>query len=148
MNHHLTWERKITIAYCRSIALFVGMVICIGCSGPSRFRSTLDTAEGSKAIGSFQQSGGASYYAREFHGRRTASGERYNMHKLTAAHRTLPFTTRVRVTNLRNNQSVVVRINDRGPFKKGRIIDVSYEAAKRIGLLGSGTGTVKIEVVK
>lgn len=70
------------------------------------------------------------------------------MHALTAAHRTLPFGTRVRVTNLKNSKSVVVRINDRGPFVKGRIIDLSYEAARRIGLLAMGVAKVSLEILR
>jgi rare lipoprotein A len=92
--------------------------------------------------------GMASYYARKFHGRKTASGERFDMHKLTAAHRTLPFGTRVRVTNLRNGRSATVRINDRGPYTRGRIIDLSYAAAKEIGLIEAGTAKVKVEVLQ
>ena len=81
-------------------------------------------------------SGMASWYGPGFHGRRTASGERFNTHAFTAAHRTLPFGTRVRVVNRRNGRSVVVRINDRGPFVRGRIIDLSKSAARTIGLNG------------
>jgi rare lipoprotein A len=80
-------------------------------------------------------SGLASYYGKEFHGKKTASGEPFDMEALTAAHRTLPFNTTVKVTNTRNGKSVRVRINDRGPFIAGRIIDLSYAAAKTIGLL-------------
>lgn len=90
--------------------------------------------------------GQASYYGKEFHGKPTASGEIYNMHALTAAHRTLPFGTLVRVTNLKNGKSVVVRINDRGPFVKGRIIDLSREAARRIRL--QGTGRVRLTILR
>ena len=89
----------------------------------------------------------ASYYGREAHGEPTASGEKFNMNALTAAHKTLPFDTKVRVTNLANNKSVVVRINDRGPFVAGRIIDLSYAAAKRIGMLAAGVTEVEIVVV-
>jgi rare lipoprotein A len=89
----------------------------------------------------------ASYYASDFHGRRTASGERFDMQALTAAHRTLPFGTLVRVTNLRNGRKVVVRINDRGPFRKGRLIDVSLAAAERLGLVSRGLGRVTIAVL-
>ncbi|MBU1355449.1 MAG: septal ring lytic transglycosylase RlpA family protein [Candidatus Edwardsbacteria bacterium] len=88
----------------------------------------------------------ASYYGKEFHGRKTANGETFDMNAMTAAHRTLPFGTMVRVTNLANDQSVTVRINDRGPFIKGRIIDLSYGAAKSIDLLS--IGQVKLEVLK
>ncbi|TCK06709.1 rare lipoprotein A [Phorcysia thermohydrogeniphila] len=86
----------------------------------------------------------ASWYGPGFHGKRTASGEFYNMYKLTAAHKTLPLGTYVRVINLENGKSVVVKINDRGPFVPGRIIDLSYAAAKRIGMLSKGTARVKI----
>ena len=89
-------------------------------------------------------SGIASYYGKEFHGRKTASGEPFNMNALTAAHRTLPFNTTVKVTNAKNGKNVTVRINDRGPFIAGRIIDLSYAAAKAIGLLSVGQVTVTI----
>ncbi|MEI6691686.1 MAG: septal ring lytic transglycosylase RlpA family protein [Chlorobium sp.] len=89
--------------------------------------------------------GKASYYADQFHGRRTANGETFNMHKLTAAHPSLPFGTWVKVTNLNNGKDVVVRINDRGPFVKGRVIDLSIDAAKEIGIMRSGTVRVKLE---
>ncbi|NMW22407.1 MAG: septal ring lytic transglycosylase RlpA family protein [Chlorobiaceae bacterium] len=89
--------------------------------------------------------GKASYYAKEFHGKKTASGESFNLSHLTAAHRTLPFGTSVRVINLENGKNVVVRINDRGPHMRGRIIDVSPAAAKEIGLFGNGTANVRIE---
>lgn len=89
--------------------------------------------------------GVASYYGMEFHGRRTASGEKFDMNAMTAAHRTLPFGTVVRVTNLANGKSVRVRINDRGPFVSGRDIDLSYAAAKAIDLLA--VGPVKIEIL-
>jgi len=95
-----------------------------------------------------QLQGVASYYADEFNGRTTANGETYNMHALTAAHRTLPFNTVVRVTHLENRRSVVVRINDRGPFKDDRVIDLSLEAAKQIGLISEGTGPVALEVLE
>jgi rare lipoprotein A len=91
--------------------------------------------------------GTASWYGPGFHGRRSASGEMFNQNDLTAAHRTLPFGTRVRVTNLRTGQQVVVRINDRGPFSHGRIIDLSAAAAGQIGLRASGVGRVQLEVL-
>jgi rare lipoprotein A len=89
----------------------------------------------------------ASWYGPRFHGKRTASGEVYNQYELTAAHRTLPFGTRVRVTNTINNKSTVVRINDRGPYIPGRGLDISYGAAKEIGLLEAGIARVKIEIL-
>lgn len=86
----------------------------------------------------------ASWYGERHHGRRTASGETFDMHALTAAHRTLPFGTRVRVRNPATGDSVVVRINDRGPFKQGRVIDLSRAAAERIGLIRAGVAPVEI----
>lgn len=92
--------------------------------------------------------GVASYYGRKFHGRRTASGERFNMNAMTAAHKTLPFGAKVRVTNPRNGRSVVVRINDRGPFIRGRTIDLSRKAAEDLGIISRGHGRVELEVLQ
>ena len=92
-------------------------------------------------------SGVASWYGRDFHGKKTSNGEYYNMYDLTAAHKTLPMNTMVKVTNLRNNRSVIVRINDRGPFVNSRIIDLSYAAAKRLDMIAKGTAPVRLEVV-
>ena len=91
--------------------------------------------------------GVASYYGSRFHGRRTANGERFDMNAMTAAHKRLPFGSRVRVTNPRNGKSVVVRINDRGPFTRGRTIDLSKAAAQRIGIVSRGHGQVELELV-
>ncbi len=96
-------------------------------------------------VGDFEQQGRASWYGRGFHGRKTASGERYDMHAMTAAHRTLPLASWVRVTNQSNNKSVVVKINDRGPYVGNRVIDLSYAAAAALGMRGAGIGKVKIE---
>jgi rare lipoprotein A len=93
------------------------------------------------------QRGEASWYGAKFNGRRTASGERFNMRLLTAAHPTLPFGTLVRVTNVENGRQVVVRINDRGPFKRRRVIDVSYAAARELELLGTGTARVELALM-
>ncbi len=93
------------------------------------------------------ETGYASWYGGKFHGRTTASGETFDTHKLTAAHKTLPFDTMVEVTNLDNGKKVRVRINDRGPFVEGRIIDLSMAAAKEIGMLGEGVAPVRIEIV-
>lgn len=95
----------------------------------------------------FRQRGVASWYGRKFHGKRTASGEPYDMFQLTAAHPELPIPSYVRVTNLNNGKSVLVRINDRGPFHKGRIIDLSYAAAYRLGYQNLGSAPVEVEVV-
>jgi rare lipoprotein A len=93
------------------------------------------------------QTGEASWYGRQHHGKRTASGEVYDMNKLTAAHRTLPLGTRVRVTNVDNGRSVDVRINDRGPFVDGRVLDLSRAAAERLGALGEGVIRVSLTVL-
>jgi len=98
--------------------------------------------------GAYTQTGLASWYGPTFHGKTTSSGEPYNMLGLTAAHRTLPFGTFVRVTNLVNDRSLVVRINDRGPFVKGRIIDLSYTAAKILDLTASGVVKVRLRVLE
>ncbi|UCE42804.1 MAG: septal ring lytic transglycosylase RlpA family protein [Candidatus Aminicenantes bacterium] len=93
------------------------------------------------------QTGVASWYGPNFHGKTTSNKEVYDMHDLTAAHKSLPFGTYVVVTNLNNGKSVTVRINDRGPFVKGRIIDLSYAAAKAVDMIGSGTAPVKLEIL-
>jgi len=92
--------------------------------------------------------GVASYYANDFHGKLTSNGETFDMNSLTAAHRTFPFGTKIRVTNLENGQAVVVRVNDRGPFKEGRIIDLSLGAAREINLIKTGTARVRLEVLE
>jgi len=102
----------------------------------------------SSALERSVQVGFASYYGSRFHGARTASGERYDETALTAAHRTLPFGTRVQVTNLSNGRSVVVTITDRGPFARGRVIDVSRRAARKLDFLRDGTARVRLEVVE
>jgi len=97
--------------------------------------------------GGYREEGIASWYGEPFHGRRTSSGAVYDMHELTAAHKTLPLPSFVRVTNLDNRRSVVVKVNDRGPFAKGRIIDLSYAAAQELGIIKSGTGRVEVEAL-
>ncbi len=92
--------------------------------------------------------GEASYYGRELAGNRTASGERFNPGDLTAAHRSLPMGTRLRVTNIANGMSVIVRVNDRGPFVRSRIIDVSLEAARQIRMVGTGKAQVRLEILR
>ena len=122
------------------IACIFTWIFFIGCA-PS-----LTMSSGSGSFG--PREGMASYYGREFNHRKTASGERFDMNKLTAAHRELPFGTMVKVTNLSNGKSVVVRINDRGPFKRDRIIDLSFAAGKAIGMMSAGSVRVRIEIVK
>jgi len=95
----------------------------------------------------YNATGGASYYGARNQGKRTASGERFDQNSLTAAHRQLPFGTRVLVTNLANDRKVVVRINDRGPHTRSRLIDVSRAAADRLGMLRSGTAKVRVQAM-
>ena len=92
--------------------------------------------------------GKCSYYGKKFHGRKTANGEVFDMYKLTAAHRSLPFGTIVKVENIKNGKSVAVRINDRGPFKADRIIDLSYAAAKELGMINDGIAEVNLFIIK
>ena len=95
----------------------------------------------------YRERGIASWYGKKFHGKRTSSGEPYDMYVMTAAHKTLPLPSYARVRNLQNGRSVVVRVNDRGPFLHNRLIDLSYAAAARLGILGTGTGVVEVEAV-
>jgi len=95
----------------------------------------------------FTQRGIASWYGKKFHGRRTSSGDRYDMYAMTAAHKTLPLPTYVEVENLRNGKRVIVRVNDRGPFYENRIIDLSYTAAQKLNIIGRGTGLVEIRTI-
>ncbi|MDF9393696.1 MULTISPECIES: septal ring lytic transglycosylase RlpA family protein [Methylococcus] len=90
----------------------------------------------------------ASYYSDRFHGRRTASGERYNRDALTAVHNSFPFGTLLRVTNLRNQRSVLVRVNDRSSHRHGRLLDLSKRAARELGFIGAGLALVKLEVIE
>ncbi len=93
----------------------------------------------------YDEVGVASWYGKKFHGKKTANGETYNMYAMTAAHKTLPMPSLVRVTNLENGKSIQVRVNDRGPFVKGRLIDLSYAAAKALGYVGKGTARVRVQ---
>ena len=95
----------------------------------------------------FRQSGLASWYGKRYHGQKTSSGETYDMYAMTAAHPTLPIPSYVRVTNVANRKSVVVRINDRGPFKSERVIDLSYVAAYKLGFIQSGQARVEVEAI-
>ena len=95
-------------------------------------------------VGTYKERGIASWYGKKFNGQRTSSGEIYDMYTMTAAHKTLPIPSYARVTNLENGRSVVVRVNDRGPFMHGRIIDVSYAAAYKLGMLGAGSARVEV----
>ncbi|WP_180162938.1 MULTISPECIES: septal ring lytic transglycosylase RlpA family protein [unclassified Acinetobacter] len=101
----------------------------------------------SNTVRKFTQTGTASWYGRQFHGRKTASGETFDMNALTAAHRSLPLNCFIRVTNRNNGKSVVVKVNDRGPFHGNRVLDLSYGAAKQLGITSAGTANVSIERV-
>jgi rare lipoprotein A (peptidoglycan hydrolase) len=128
-------------ALARWAVLVIFLVLAAGCS-------TKAPSTRSQDVKRFKETGVASWYGKPFHGRTTASGERYNMNKMTAAHKTLPFGVTVKVTNLDNGRSVKVRITDRGPFVKGRIIDLSRAAAKKLDMVGPGTARVRIAVVQ
>jgi rare lipoprotein A len=136
-----------------AMGLVAGSLLFGGCTSAPRFvRSTLAPQPATHRetmpvdVSQYRETGEASFYGKEFNGRQTSSGERFDMHALTAAHRTLPFGTRVRVTNLANGKSVIVRVNDRGPHVRARIIDLSYGAAHEIGI--SGTARVTLEALK
>lgn len=118
-------------------ALLLGLALCVGCAGASAQtgRASIET-------------GIASWYGPGYQGRTTASGERFNMRDRTAAHRTLPFGTRVRVTRTDTGKSVVVRINDRGPFVDGRIIDLSRRAARDLDMIDAGIAPVEVRVLR
>jgi rare lipoprotein A len=119
--------------------------LCQSCSRPYTVHGKryIPTA---RAAG-YTERGEASWYGRRYHGRQTSNGERYDMYKMSGAHPTLPLPSYVEVTNLRNGRKVVVRLNDRGPFLQGRVIDLSYAAAARLEMLGSGTSPVEIREV-
>ena len=124
-------------------AIFFGLTF-IACSLPP---AKVKVPAPASTEGGATQTGIASWYGPGFHGRPTASGVIYNQNELTAAHQTLPLGTRVMVTNLDNGRSAEVTINDRGPFAKGRIVDLSYAAARTLGMIGPGTIPVRIEVI-
>jgi rare lipoprotein A len=121
----------------------------VSCSADMRFSNRRNSQNLNKKYYEGQVlNGTCSYYGAKFHGRKTASGEVYNMYDSTAAHRTLPFGTIIEVENLKNGKKVLVKVNDRGPFKKGRILDLSYAAAKKIKMIQSGTAKIKAVIIK
>ena len=130
---------KVDIRNCRGVfCLVAGCLLVASCARPSVHPVSLGAGE----------IGRASWYGGEFHGRRTSSGEIYDMHQLTAAHRELPLGTWVMVTNLDNGRSVEVRVNDRGPFIPDRILDVSYAAGRLLGMIGPGVIPVRVVVTR
>lgn len=128
---------RLRLASLAGISLLFAMTLHVGCS----------SVRAPEAPPRVVESGRASWYGQKFHGRRTASGERYDMHQLTAAHQTLPFGTVLEVRNLDNGRVCQVRVNDRGPFVHGRILDVSYAAAKELGMVGPGTARVELALL-
>ena len=141
INLFYKFNKELKISIIISALIFT----LIGCSVSPRFRTEPIPIEG-KVLST--EIGIASYYGKEFHGKKTASGEIFDMHKFSAAHKDYPLGTIIRVTNLNNGKSLVLKINDRGPFVKGRIIDLSYAAANELDFVLEGTTTVKIEVLK
>jgi rare lipoprotein A len=115
--------------------------------GDVKLGQTLSDSATADVMRTDRDTGTASYYAEAFHGKKTSNGEKYDMHDRTCAHRWLPYNTQVRVTNLANGRSVIVRVNDRGPWKHTRLIDLSKGAAKELDMIRSGTARVAIEVV-
>jgi rare lipoprotein A len=131
------------------------IIFSTSCSPSVRYAAKTKSAEPAVLRQSLQNyhqgqilTGKSSYYGPKFHGRKTANGEIFDMYKLTAAHRDLPFETLIRVTNIANNKSVVVHVNDRGPFVAGRILDLSYGAAQKIEMINAGVASVKIEIIR
>lgn len=131
----------------RPAALLLPLLFAALLAACSSVRPALRPSTGASVPASSLEHGVASWYGPGFNGRRTASGERYDMYELTAAHPTLPFGTVVEVKNVRNARAVNVRINDRGPFAKRRVIDLSYAAARSIGVFGPGTAEVELRVI-
>jgi len=129
-----------TLRQGRSIVFLFFLALMTGCSSPQPKQPVHKNG--------YAQTGKASFYADRYQGRKTASGERFDQHARTAAHRTLPFGTNVKVTNVKNGKSVVVRINDRGPFVEGRVIDLSRSAFAAIGNPAAGTVAVTLAVVR
>ena len=132
------------------LLLTVQILLYNNCAPSARFSSNSSNSQKSTPTDYKEGEilyGESSYYADKFHGRKTANGEIFDMYKKTAAHKTLPFNTMLEVTNLENNQSVIVRVNDRGPYKKGRILDISYGAAREIDMISSGVVKVRIKIL-
>lgn len=119
-----------------------------GCQGGSATYGVNASPQSCESAGQYRESGDASWYGEKYHGRTTASGDRFDMNGMTAAHRTLPFGTKVRVTNRENGQSTILRVNDRGPFVEGRIIDVSRAAAEDLNFVQAGLAPVRVETIE
>lgn len=148
-------KKKLTRWICFAGLIILFITIAVGCSTRSPQPEATPGKPKPYRVGNtwyypvsdaanFRQKGKASWYGKKFHGKTTSSGEKYNMYAMTAAHKTLPLGTYVRVHNRSNNKSIEVRINDRGPFVRGRIIDLSYTAAQKLDIVGPGTAPVEI----
>lgn len=130
------------------VIIILVLVVLTGCSStPTKTKTSATTSKTKEYSRNHSLAGQASWYGKYFHGKLTASGEKYNMRAYTAAHKTLPFGTIVRVTNTSNGKSVEVKINDRGPFVKGRVIDLSPKAFNQIGNTNQGILPVRIEIL-
>jgi rare lipoprotein A len=129
-------------------AVGIMALLALSSAGGESTRSDDASSKNAGKVTPEVETGVASYYAHKYHGKQTASGETFDMHALTAAHPTYKFGTRVKVTHLENKHSVTVRINDRGPFVKGRVIDLSLAAAKELQMVESGLAQVKLEIVE
>jgi rare lipoprotein A len=137
--------------YVKAIILISTILLSFNCAPSARFSSNSSTSQKSTSNEYDEDGvlyGESSYYADKFHGRKTANGEIFDMYKKTAAHKTLPFNTMIEVTNLENNKSVIVRVNDRGPFVGNRILDLSYGAAREIDMITSGVAEVRIKIIE
>ena len=134
--------------------ILISSIFIVSCGSSIAYGDYVDTTGWSrKQIESIKnhpktQIGIASYYGKKFHKKRTANGEIFNMYKVSAAHKSYPLGTKVRVTNLENGKSIKLFINDRGPFVKGRIIDLSYKAARKLDFVNQGTTKVRIDVIR
>lgn len=164
MSHLFQKKGKVFSLWLCGFALVFGLTGCVpirqyvggghsahsdpGTTGPTEFENPDDFKNPGKDAWKDEMEGIASWYGEEFNGRLTASGEVYDMYKMTAAHKTLPLGTMVRVTNEDNGKTIEVKINDRGPYVKGRIIDLSKTAGRAIGMREAGTARVKLEVVR
>jgi rare lipoprotein A len=131
------------------VSIGISALTLYACSSSARYRAQSIPRQANKNYDEgMVLKGKASYYGEKFHGRKTASGEIFNMYAMTAAHKSLPFGTKIKVTNTSNQKSVVVEINDRGPFVGNRILDLSYQAAREIGMLNSGIADVSIKIIR
>lgn len=138
---------RVALTYGLTLALGLPLLGFLQGCAPSRELDQPDPLAESSVVVRESAEGVASYYANKFHGRKTASGERYDKRRMTAAHKTYPFGTWLRVTSLRSGASVIVRVNDRGPLRANRIVDLSRAAAEELGMIRAGLDRVRVEVL-